>query len=546
MLPRRSRLPLLYSFTAAVLSLVPGHAVRAAESTTPDGARLYTQHCSICHGAEGKGIPNVFPPLAGADFLVKQREKALRAPLEGMTGKIVVNGQTYEGAMPPVLLEDAEIAAIFSHVFASWENTGTAPNAGEIASVRAKTKYRTLAKMREALGGGQLPVAPEGWDVKVGVELNFSPIRLAQHPDGVTVLALAQRGDIWGWKPGDISATQLLDGKDYIDPNLGSESTLGFTVDREGRLYVTSNQCNKKASPVANEVTIFRTEPWSKEKGWTAPKPWYHSSYPFGEGPYNHGLSHIAQGPDGMMYVNSGARTDGGEVGKQSNYATVGEVEETACMWRLDPREEQPKVEIFAKGLRNTFGFCWDDEGRFIGTENGPDAHAPEELNLIEKGKHYGFPFQFSDWDKKAYAHTPDAPAGLEFTKPFRNAGPDGGGGKGGISTFDPHSCPSGIVWLGTDWPAPLGGNFLTVRFGSLLKLETGDVGFDMLQMKPDFKNRTVAVKQVLAPWSRPIDLMKIPGHRIIIAEHCRGASLAAGLSTPGRLLVMQPKAATP
>jgi glucose/arabinose dehydrogenase/cytochrome c5 len=529
---------------AAVISLALADYGWTAES--PNGAQLYLQYCSICHGAEGQGIPNVFPPLAKADFLVKQRVKALRAPLEGLSGKIEVNGHTFEGAMPPVMLDDADLAAIFAHVYSSWGNGGNAPTTAEIADARKKTKFPTLAALKEAMGGGVLPAAPEGWELSVGVELSFSPLRLALHPDGETVLALAQRGDIWQWKLGETLATKLLDGSVYIDSNIGSESTLGMTVDREGRLYVTSNQCNKKKDPVANEVTVFRTGPWSKDKPWTKPTPWYQTSYPFGAGPYNHGLSHIAQGPDGMMYVNSGARTDGGETKVPKGYSANGEEPNTACMWKLDPKLDKPTVEVFAHGLRNTFGFCWDDEGRFIGTENGPDAHEPEELNLIEQGKHYGFPFQFADHKGKPYPHTPDAPVGVEFTLPFRNVGPDAGAAKKGISTFDPHSCPSGIVWLGADWPAPLGGTFLTARFGNLLALPGGDVGFDVLQMKPDFGKRTVAVKRVLQPWSRPIDLLKISGHRLIIAEYCRGANLAAGIGTPGRLLVLQPKGATP
>ena len=60
-------------------------------------------------------------------------------------------------------------------------------------------------------------------------------------------------------------------------------------------------------------------------------------------------------------------------------------------------------------------------------TENGPDADAPEELNLIESGRHYGFPYQFSDWTRKAYDRTPDAPEGLTLTVPIPNVGPDGG-----------------------------------------------------------------------------------------------------------------------
>ena len=77
----------------------------------PDGAELYRQYCAACHGGEGRGIPNAFPPLAGADFLVQHREKALRAPLEGLKERIEVNGAAYQGWMPPVILDDAQLTA---------------------------------------------------------------------------------------------------------------------------------------------------------------------------------------------------------------------------------------------------------------------------------------------------------------------------------------------------------------------------------------------------------------------------------------------------
>ena len=82
-------------------------------------------------------------------------------------------------------------------------------------------------------------------------------------------------------------------------------------------------------------------------------------------------------------------------------------------------------LEVFARGLRNTYHFTWDHAGRLLGVENGPDADAPEELNVLTAGGHYGFPFQFSDWSRKPYPHTPDAPTGLTITRPIRNLGPD-------------------------------------------------------------------------------------------------------------------------
>jgi glucose/arabinose dehydrogenase len=53
---------------------------------------------------------------------------------------------------------------------------------------------------------------------------------------------------------------------------------------------------------------------------------------------------------------------------------------------------------LFAKGLHNAIGFDWDPAtGRMWAGDTGQDALGdavpPEEINLIEAGKHYGFPF---------------------------------------------------------------------------------------------------------------------------------------------------------
>jgi glucose/arabinose dehydrogenase/cytochrome c553 len=524
--------------TSLRLVIALGLILATPARAVPDGAALYKQHCGICHGAEGAGIEGIFPPLAMADFLTRERKRALKAPLEGLQGEIVVNGRTYQGAMPPAFLDDEELAAVFNHIFQSWGNDLPPVTVEEVTALRADTRFPTLEALKASMVGGELPVAPAGWKIAVGAELSFSPTRLAVHPDGKRVLALTAAGDVWEWNPETGETARIFSGKSYTDPSLGDVQTMGITVDSAKRLYITSNQRNTSTQPVMNEMIIFRTEPWTEEKPRSTPTQWFRNSSPFGIGPYNHGLSHIAQGPDGMLYLNCGSRTDGGEAGNQANYSTAGEEPDTAVIWRMDPEAEEPTIEIFASGLRNTYGFTWDGQGRMVGTENGPDAHAPEELNFIRQGRHYGFPYQFSNWSEKAYPHTPDAPAGIEFTPPLRNLGPDGGRG---LSTFDAHSSPAGIVWLGKDWPAPLGGSFLTVRFGNLLKLDQ-DVGFDLLQIHADLEAGTLQTTRLMAPLGRPIDLVKLSGRRLVIAEYSRETNFAAGMGTPGRLLVLQPE----
>src|SRR5262249_48986440 len=171
---------------------------------------------------------------------------------------------------------------------------------------------------------------------------------------------------------------------------------------------------------------VFRVAAPDNDRPLDAPAPWLKTSYPWGIGAYNHGVSHIAAGPDGMLYVSSGSRTDGNEVGSDPHYSHEGEGAVTSSIWRLDPNAAAPKIEIFARGLRNAFSFCWSDRGEMFATDNGPNADAPEELNLIQQGKHYGFPYQFSNWTKKPYRYTPTPPPGQEFELPIPNLGPAG------------------------------------------------------------------------------------------------------------------------
>ena len=503
-----------------------------------DGSDLYRIQCSACHGPEGKGIPGVFPPLAGADFLRTHREQALRAPMEGLQGPLTVNGQTYHGQMPSVALRDPQMVELFNFIFSAWGNALPTTNLKEIAEVRSRSRYPTFEQLVESMCPTTLPPAPEGWKLRVVLPLKFNPTRVIAHPNQRDILMLAANGDVWRWDQSSPEPTRLFTGTDYLNASLGGPVCLGLGVDRRGRLYVVSNQCNKQKQPVTNEVTIFRATTDASGQ-WNKPTPWLRTAYPFGVGPYNHGASHIEQGPDGFLYVSNGARTDGNEAGQSDLYYKGGEVPLTAALWRIDPEATEPTIEVFARGLRNTYHFTWDHAGRLLGVENGPDADAPEELNVLSLGGHYGFPFQFSDWSRKPYPHTPDAPTGLTITRPIRNLGPDACGPDGPTATFTPHSSPSAIVELGADWPAPLGGQLLVARFGNLIS-QSG--GYDVLRLKVDFTRQTTETHAVLQPLGRPISLVKLPGHRLLIAEYTRGTTLGAGLSTPGRLLILEPK----
>jgi nitrite reductase (NO-forming) len=123
-----------YSGTAVAFTPPPvkvDPALSAGEAT-------FTRTCAACHQANGQGMPNMFPPLAGSDYLAKaSKDTIISHVLHGLTGEITVNGKTYNGTMPPLgHLPDYEIARVLTFVRASWGNKLDAVTADEVARVR--------------------------------------------------------------------------------------------------------------------------------------------------------------------------------------------------------------------------------------------------------------------------------------------------------------------------------------------------------------------------------------------------------------------------
>jgi len=105
------------------------------------GAVLYKGTCSVCHQDDGMGLPDVFPPLAKSDYLMADKERAIAVVLNGLSGKVTVNGKGYDSVMPPMSqLNIDEIANILTYSMNSWGNQGPVVTAGEVAKVRALTK----------------------------------------------------------------------------------------------------------------------------------------------------------------------------------------------------------------------------------------------------------------------------------------------------------------------------------------------------------------------------------------------------------------------
>ena len=106
------------------------------------GQHLYQTYCVGCHQAEGQGIPGTFPPLAKSDFLMADTGRVIETVLNGLTGPLEVNGQRYNGTMPPMgHLMDQDIADVLTYIRSSWGNTGSPVTTADVATVRAKTSH---------------------------------------------------------------------------------------------------------------------------------------------------------------------------------------------------------------------------------------------------------------------------------------------------------------------------------------------------------------------------------------------------------------------
>jgi nitrite reductase (NO-forming) len=92
------------------------------------GKEVYTLFCQNCHMEDGKGTPDINPPLAKADYLKKPAKTLISVILDGQSGEVVVNGKKYNTIMPAQpYLTDVQIADVLNYARNSWGNkiTGT-------------------------------------------------------------------------------------------------------------------------------------------------------------------------------------------------------------------------------------------------------------------------------------------------------------------------------------------------------------------------------------------------------------------------------------
>ncbi|SOE19985.1 Cytochrome c, mono- and diheme variants [Spirosomataceae bacterium TFI 002] len=85
-----------------------------------NGEMLYFQKCSNCHGEDGNGLQNLYPPLRDADYF-DNLDKVICIIKNGASGEMVVNGKSYNQAMPAnPKLYDLDIAQLTTWMYAEF------------------------------------------------------------------------------------------------------------------------------------------------------------------------------------------------------------------------------------------------------------------------------------------------------------------------------------------------------------------------------------------------------------------------------------------
>ena len=175
---------------------------------------------------------------------------------------------------------------------------------------------------------------------------------------------------------------------------------------------------------------------------------------------------------------------------------------------------------VYAKGLRNSVGFVFHPvTGVMYATENGRDMlgddNPPDEINIIEEGKNYGWPICYgqnihdTDFDKNVYIRNP-------CMEPFEVPG---------LVDLQAHSAPLGLAfYYGDSFPREYMGDLFVAYHGSWNRKESTGykiVSIDMMDLTVrDFAAGWLKGGNVLG---RPVDIIVADDGSLFVSDDNAG-----------------------
>jgi glucose/arabinose dehydrogenase len=223
---------------------------------------------------------------------------------------------------------------------------------------------------------------------------------------------------------------------------------------------------------------------------------------------YGHRTRTIAFGPDGKLYISVGSSCDVC-VEREPFRATV-----------LRANADGSGLEIFATGLRNSVGIAFRPYtaelwGVDMGRNNVGPGLPPEELNRIEGGRDYGWP----------YCH------GDRLPSPEFNDGARCAATVAPAWSFPAHWAPLGIAFYdGPGFPPAYQGDALVAFHGSASDQTGGErVGYNVTRVR--FRDGLpVAHEDLLRgfviggdAWARPAGVLVAPDGSLLVSDDLGG-----------------------
>ena len=221
----------------------------------------------------------------------------------------------------------------------------------------------------------------------------------------------------------------------------------------------------------------------------------------------NHWSRTVRIGPDGMLYVSVGSSCNVCEE-RDPRRATI-----------LRFQADGSEPELYATGLRNAVGFDWrPGTGELFATDNGRDLlgdnFPPCELNRVERGGFYGWPFANGD-------RVPDPDLGAGNEERIEGSIPP-------VHGFAAHTAPLGIAFLREEsTPPELVGSALVALHGSWNRTEKDGYKVVSLHWAEDgsIRERDFLVgfevdEDVIG---RPVDVAQGPDGMIYVSDDFAG-----------------------
>ncbi len=339
---------------------------------------------------------------------------------------------------------------------------------------------------------------PPGFDIEV----------FAENLSGARVIAFDRYGNIWVSRPkeGKISVVVVRDGKAEKTIDVLSQLTnphgLLFDYMSPDTLYIAEET---KISLVSISYIEGSTEPAS------IPSENIVKLVDLTVESAPHSSRTLAYTPDGQILVSIGSSCNVCYE-ESSIRATIQKLENKDGVWELTP---------YAAGLRNSVFMATNPvDGKIWATEMGRDLLGdhipPDELNIIEEGKNYGWPICYGNrihdvnFDSKTYVMDPCATTAA--------------------STYDlpAHVAPLGLAFIPEEsfWPEEYWLDLLVAYHGSWNR--SVPTGYSIVRIMLDAKGGIVGEELFIDGWltahnkavGRPVDLKFMNGSLFVSDDH--------------------------